>query len=139
MQKNDNATQVINQIFKAFKTGNTSELLKTISEDSLWIYKGPEELPYTGEYKGKKGVESFITGISAYVEVLDFQIFKIVSDGETVFVSGLEKQRIKSNDKILEQKWVQIYTVKDGLITSMEEFADTAYALELFQSKAQHS
>ncbi|MCI9843233.1 hypothetical protein FLV_00380 [Flavobacterium pectinovorum] len=33
----------------------------------------------------------------------------------------------------MEQKWVQVYTVEEGLITRMEEYANTAYAEKLFK------
>jgi ketosteroid isomerase-like protein len=58
---------------------------------------------------------------------------QIIANGKTVVVLGSEKQKIKNNGKILEQKWVQVYTVEDGLISKMEEFANTAYSEKLFK------
>ena len=40
-----------------------------------------------------------------------------------VLVIGQEHQRIKATGKELKQKWVQVYTVENNLITRMEEFA----------------
>ncbi len=57
----------------------------------------------------------------------------MVADQNTVIVLGSEKQKIKSNSEVLEQKWVQVYTVENNLITRLDEFANTAFALELFQ------
>jgi ketosteroid isomerase-like protein len=45
-----------------------------------------------------------------------------------VVVLGQEHQRVKRSGKELKQKWVQIYTVENDLISRMEEFATTEVA-----------
>jgi ketosteroid isomerase-like protein len=40
-----------------------------------------------------------------------------------VVVLGQEHQKVKATGKELKQKWVQVYTVENSLITKMEEFA----------------
>jgi len=40
-----------------------------------------------------------------------------------VVVLGKEHQRVKRSGRELKQKWVQIYTIENNLITKMEEFA----------------
>lgn len=71
--------------------------------------------------------------IMANVDVLDFQVTKIVAEQNTVIVLGSEKQKIKRNSEVLEQKWVQVYTVENDLITRLDEYANTAFSLQLFQ------
>ncbi|MDD3722919.1 MAG: hypothetical protein PHW92_10625 [Lutibacter sp.] len=36
---------------------------------------------------------------------------------------GKEHQKVKRYGRELEQKWVQVYTVENDLITKMKEFA----------------
>lgn len=119
-------------MFEAFGKGDMETLKTTVSEDSVWNYEGPKEIPYTGSYQGKEGAVQFIQNIFGNVEVLDFGVDKMVAEDDTVVVLGHEKQKIKSNNEVLEQKWVQVYTVKDDLITQMEEYANTAHAQKLF-------
>jgi ketosteroid isomerase-like protein len=40
-----------------------------------------------------------------------------------VVVLGNEHQKVKRSGTELKQKWVQVYTVENDLITRMEEFA----------------
>ncbi len=40
-----------------------------------------------------------------------------------VVILGKEHQKVKQSGRELKQKWVQIYTVKNDLISKMEEFA----------------
>lgn len=55
--------------------------------------------------------------------------------GETCFVTisyntvgrKLVLERTKRSGRELKQEWVQVYTVENGLIVGMEEFAATVY------------
>jgi uncharacterized protein len=131
--KNSQEVEVVNKMFKAFGTGNMEDLKLTLSESTVWNYNGSALIPYSGTYKGKDGVVKFIGNAVSNVDILDFKIEQIIANGKTVVVLGSEKQIVKKNRKILEQKWVQVYTVENSLITKMEEFANTAYSEKLFK------
>ncbi|HCZ35601.1 MAG TPA: hypothetical protein DHV26_06690 [Cytophagales bacterium] len=132
-QETTKALTVVQEMLAAFGKGDFEALKKTLSEDTVWVYHGVDGIPYNGTYNGRDGAVRFITNIVSYVDVLDFQVSKMVADQNTVIVLGSEKQKIKSNSEVLEQKWVQVYTVENNLITRLDEFANTAFALELFQ------
>lgn len=132
-QETKQALNVVQEMLAAFGKGDLETLKQTLSEDTVWVYYGVDGIPYNGTYEGKDGVIRFITNIISNVDILDFQVSKIVADQNTVIVLGSEKQRIKSNNEVLEQKWVQVYTVENNLITRLDEFANTAFALQLFQ------
>lgn len=132
-QKTKQALNVVQEMLTAFGKGDLETLKRTLSEDTVWVYYGVEGIPYNGIYEGKDGVIRFITNIVSNVDILGFQVSKIVADQNTVIVLGSEKQKIKSNNEVLEQNWVQVYTVENNLITRLDEFANTAFALKLFQ------
>ena len=132
-QETTKALTVVQEMLAAFGKGDFEALKKTLSEDTVWVYHGVDGIPYNGTYNGKDGAVRFITNIVSHVDVLDFQVFKMIADQNTVIVLGSEKQKIKSNSEVLEQKWVQVYTVENNLITRLDEFANTAFALQLFQ------
>ncbi|MBX3238993.1 MAG: nuclear transport factor 2 family protein [Chitinophagaceae bacterium] len=132
-QETKQALNVVQEMLTAFGKGDLETLKRTLSEDTVWVYYGVEGIPYNGIYEGKDGVIRFITNIVSNVDILDFQVSKMVADQNTVIVLGSEKQKIKSNNEVLEQNWVQVYTVENNLITRLDEFANTAFALKLFQ------
>ena len=134
-QDTQQALQVVQKMLAAFGKGDLETLKQTLSEDTVWVYYGVDGIPYNGIYEGKDGVVRFITNITGNVDILDFQVSKIVADGNTVIVLGSEKQKIKSNNEVLEQKWVHVYTVENNLITRLDEFANTAFSLSLFQKR----
>ena len=129
---NSQEVKVVNKMLQAFGIGDMEALKLTLSESTIWNYNGSAAIPYAGTYKGKDEVMKFIGNIISNVEILDFKVSQIIATDSTVVVLGSEKQKIKKNKQILEQNWVQIYTVKNGLITNMEEFANTAYSEKLF-------
>lgn len=127
------AITVVQEMLTAFGKGDMEALKQTLSDHTIWVYHGTEGIPYHGTYQGKEGVVKFITNIMSNVDILDFQITKILADQDTVVVLGSEKQKIKRNGEVLEQKWVQVYTLENDLITRLDEFANTAISLQLFQ------
>ena len=113
---------VVDKMFEAFASGNVDEILKTVSDDTVWIYHGTQVIP-KGEYKGKDGARQFFAGILNGTEIIKFQPEQYIVEGNMVVVLGNEHQKVKKSGKELKQKWVQVYTIENDLITRMEEFA----------------
>ncbi|CAH0194020.1 nuclear transport factor 2 family protein [Chryseobacterium sp. Bi04] len=127
--------EVVKKNYAAFGAGDIPGVQAVVSENTVWIYHGAPPIPYTGTYNGKEGVKTFINNIINNVKVLNFKVDKMVAgENNTVIVTGEETQEINSNKKILTQKWIHVYTVENGLITKLEEFANTAAAVEAFQN-----
>lgn len=64
-----------------------------------------------------------MSNILDLTEIISFEPQQFITEGNMVVVLGQEHQRVKRSGRELKQKWVQIYTVENGLITRMEEFA----------------
>ena len=124
--------EIVKAMFAAFGAGNMEELKKTLSDNTVWVYHGTDEIPYNGTYTGKDEVVKFIGNIITHVDIEGFQANHFFENGNRVVVLGNEKQRIKKNRQLLEQDWVQSFVVEDGLITRLDEFANTAHAAKLF-------
>lgn len=124
--------EIVKAMFAAFGAGNMEELKKTLSDNTVWVYHGTDEIPYNGTYTGKDEVVKFIGNIITHVDIEGFQANHFFENGNRVVVLGNEKQRIKKNRELLEQDWVQSFVVEDGLITRLDEFANTAHAAKLF-------
>ena len=117
-----NARATVDAMFAAFGSGDLEKFRETVSEDTLWIYHGTQEIPKT-IYKGKDNATSFLRNILTKTDVLYFEPQQFICEDNRVVVIGQEHQRIKATGKELRQQWVQVYTVENNLITRMEEFA----------------
>ncbi len=124
-------TEIVQTMYGAYGDGNMEALKATLSNDIVWIYHGTSEIKHAKTYQGKAGVMQFFADVSEHIEYLDFQPRQFIAQENIVVVLGSEKQKILRNDEVLEQGWVQIYTVENGLIQKMEEFSNTAYAVQV--------
>ena len=116
------AKTVVDKMFSAFSDGNIEKFVATVSEDTVWIYHGTQIIP-AGTFEKKEGVRTFFTNILERTEILNFEPQQYIVEGNMVVVLGREHQKVKRSGRELKQKWVQIYTVENDLITRMEEFA----------------
>ncbi|MBB6609729.1 nuclear transport factor 2 family protein [Pontibacter sp. Tf4] len=118
----NSARSVVEKMFAAFSEGDVDKFVATVSEDTVWIYHGTQVIP-KGIYEGKEGARAFISGILNNTDIISFEPQQFIVEDNKVVVLGQEHQRVKSSGKELKQKWVQVYTVENDLITRMEEFA----------------
>ena len=114
--------KVVENLFSAFGSGDIEKLVETVSDDTVWIYHGTQIIP-KGSFEKKEGVRAFFSSILEKTEIINFEPEHYIVEGNKVVVLGQEHQRVKRSGRELKQKWVQIYTVENELITRMEEFA----------------
>lgn len=116
---------VVEKMFAAFDAKDVAAAVSTVSDDTLWIHHGTQKLP-SMRFVGKNGVKQFFETNFNSMKVEYFRVKQIVQDGKTVIAMGEEKFFMAGRDGELAQKWVQVYTVENGLITRMDEFATSA-------------
>lgn len=119
---NSSSKNVVETMFAAFAEGSVDKILDTVSEDSIWIYHGTQVIPKS-QVEGKEGARKFFSNILNNTEVLHFEPRQFIVQDNMVVVLGNEHQRVKRSGKELKQKWMQVYTVENNLISRMEEFA----------------
>lgn len=116
------ARVIVDQMFAAFNAQDLAAALATVSEDTLWIHHGSQKLP-SMRFEGKSGAEKFFQTSFTAMKVDYFRPLSFIEAGDKVVVLGEESFTMAGIEGQLSQKWVQIYTVANGLITQMEEFA----------------
>lgn len=116
------AKKVVENMFAAFRSGDADKFVATVSDDTVWVYHGTQIIP-KGRFEKKEGVKGFYNNIMERTEIINFEPLQYIVEGNMVVVLGREHQKVKRSGRELKQKWVQIYTVENDLITRMEEFA----------------
>ncbi|MBP3944090.1 nuclear transport factor 2 family protein [Sphingobacteriaceae bacterium WQ 2009] len=119
------ARQIVDKMFQAFGAQDVDAVVDTFTEDAVLIYHGTQVMP-AAKFKGKDGAKMFFEFNINALEVVFFNANQFVEEGNTVIVLGNEHFISKENGNHLKNSWVQIYTVRDGLIARMEEFATSA-------------
>ena len=118
---------VIDRMFAAFNAKDLAGALSTVSDDTLWIHHGSQRMPSV-RFEGKSGAEKFFGTSFTAMKIDYFRPLTFIEQGDKVVVLGEESYEMAGIDGKLSNKWVQIYTVTNGLISKMEEFATSADA-----------
>lgn len=119
------ARQIVDKMFAAFGTQNVDAVVATFTDDAELIYHGTQIMP-AAKFKGKEGAKMFFEFNINALDVVFFNANQFVEEGNTVIVLGNEHFISKQDGTHLKNSWVQVYTIKDGLIAKMEEFATSA-------------
>ncbi|MBJ7579503.1 nuclear transport factor 2 family protein [Devosia sp. MC532] len=121
------ARNAVDRMFQAFNAKDLTGALATVSEDTLWIHHGSQKMPSV-RFEGKSGAEKFFATSFTAMTIDYFRPLSFIEQGDIVVVLGEESYVMEGIDGKLTNKWVQIYTVADGLIAKMEEFATSSEA-----------
>ncbi|WP_293914719.1 MULTISPECIES: nuclear transport factor 2 family protein [unclassified Sphingobacterium] len=117
--------KIVDKMLEAFRKKNIPEVVDAFSEDAVLIYHGTKTMP-AARFKGKDGAQMFFEFNINALEVVFFNANKFIEQDNNVVIIGNEHFITKENGQHLKNSWVQIYTVTNGLISKMEEFATSA-------------
>lgn len=121
-----NARAVVENMFAVFAQQNIDALVATFSEDAILIHHGTQIMP-AAKFTGRAGARMFFEYNINALEVVHFTPNIFMEAGEYQFVvMGSEHFIAKADGVEMKNRWIQIYTVRDELITRMEEFASSA-------------
>lgn len=116
---------VVDRMFDAFNAKDLAAAIATVSDDTLWIHHGTQKMPSV-RFDGKSGAEKFFATSFNAMKIDYFRPLTFIEQGDKVVVLGEESYEMDGIEGKLSNKWVQVYTVSNGLITKMEEFATSA-------------
>lgn len=116
---------IVDKMLAAFDTKNVDAVVATFSDDAELIYHGTQIMP-AAKFKGKEGAKMFFEFNINALDVVFFEPRQFVEEGNTLMILGHEHFITKEDGTHLKNQWVQIYTVTNGLISKMEEFATSA-------------
>lgn len=117
--------KIINEMFAAFDTKDLDRVVNTFSKDAVCIYHGTQLMP-AAKFIGIEGVKMFFEFNFLNFNSEKFEKVRFIEENNIIVVLGNERFISKVDSKEYHQNWVQVYTVRDGLISRMEEFATSA-------------
>ncbi|MBQ0151333.1 MAG: nuclear transport factor 2 family protein [Chryseobacterium sp.] len=119
------ARQVVDKMFEVFAQQNIDAIVDSFSDDVVLIHHGTQIMP-SAKFQGKEGARMFFEYNINALEVVYFNVNEYIEADDKVIVLGNEHFISKEDRTEMKNRWVQIYTVTDGLISKMEEFASSA-------------
>jgi hypothetical protein len=127
------AAETVQSLFEHFGSGKIQDAARDLlAEDFVLLNPLPAVIPFGGRYAGSAGFLEYMGLISESIEMLEFVVDEIMSEGERVVVVGREKSRVRATSRIYEMDWVHVFRASEGRIHSMREYNDTAAMLVAF-------
>jgi uncharacterized protein len=131
-----NNTEIVKEGYAKFGGGDIDGLLSLFSDDIEWTTPTVNGASFTGKRNGREAVAEFFSQLNENEEFTNFEPREFIAQGDRVVVLGTSAATVKSTGRTAETEWVHIFTVRDGKVTSFQEFFDSA-AIERAYQKAE--
>ena len=116
-------------LYAALEAEDVPRILGLCADDVSVRYPADGRLPYGGSWEGRRGVEQFLDAHDAAEEILEFEVRRMVADGDTVIAIGHFAGRAKPDGREWSTEFVHELTITDGRLRRWEAFFDTAAAV----------
>ena len=83
-------------------------------------------VPFAGTWRGRQQIGEFFRKVAESQEQVEYTPEHFIAQDDTVVVLGRFVMHVKATSKESRSEWAQVWTVKDGVITHMQEYVDTA-------------
>lgn len=120
------ARAIVDKMFSAFLAKDLATAQSTVTDDTLWVHNGSQKMPAL-RFVGKAGTEQFFSTAFNTIVFDYFRPLSFIEQGDTIAVLGEESFTPEGQPKVTN-RWVQVYTIRDGLIAGMDEYATSASA-----------
>ena len=117
--------KIVDEMYEAFAAKDLERVVKTFTDDAVCIYHGTQIMP-SARFKGSEGTRMFFEFNFNALQVVYFNKTQFIEEGNTIVVLGNEHFISNQDQSEIKNTWVQVYTIQDGLISRMEEFATSA-------------
>ncbi len=116
---------VVVRYVEAVRDGDTATIRATLAWDATWDYPG--HLPISRVWHGRDAiVDEFLGGMGpAFVpSTLRIELLGTIAEGDRVVAEWTAKARTRHGGTY-DNRCLGIFTVRDGVITAVTEYADT--------------
>ena len=131
---------LVQEFYAALKRGDVTGLLNTLAGDVHWFVPGPKDIiPLAGQCDGARQVAQILTKLSEMQDAVQFDVWEFVVQGDKLIALGHYRFRIKSTGQFYESDWAHAFGIRNGKISSFQEYVDTyawAAAYHRFQAHA---
>ena len=126
--------QVVQQLYRLFSEGRLGETLAIMAPEVVLLEPGdPDVLPWAGRFEGHDGVHRFYEALAAGLSEIaidpDSLSIRSLGDGD-VLATGTERAVSRTTSKRYETQSAWVWTVRDGRVTHLRAFHDTAAMIE---------
>lgn len=117
--------EAVRRIYQLTNDGDLPSVLNLVSDDVELFPFGSSKVPWAGHWRGRQGAEQFLMTMGKAAEVEDIPDV-LVGAGDLVIAIHRPRVRIRATGRDGAFNCVHVWTLRDGLVVRMREYADTA-------------
>jgi len=131
--------EVVRGLYAAFGRGDLEAMLAPLDPDVSWRTPGVPDLPTAGFRRGVSAVREFFGLLFDTFDFADFQAQDFLAGGDKVVVLGTSREGPKGSGRLVDFRWVHVFTFKNGKIVAFEEPADVSALVAEFRRSRAHA
>lgn len=117
---------VVVRYVEAVRDGDAQTITDSFAEDATWLYPG--SLRISRLWEGREAIiNDFLGGMGVYLDTTAPVVIELVNafaDGDQVLAEWTSKATA-ANGTAYDNRCAAVFTVRDGKIASVREYADT--------------
>ena len=132
MNKSDANIALIDEIYAAYNSGDTTLLMNALADDFKMHEHSPEAIPWGGIFEGRAGMEKFIKAVTDNMTHEEYVCDGKIGHDDIVTSWGRFRSRGNKSGNIVEGHWMHRIVFRNGQIVEIHEFLDSLSGAEAF-------
>jgi len=129
---------VVRRMYAAFGRGDLESIVASLDPQVSWRTPGTPDLPTGGLRHGVPAVREFFGLLLNTLDIADFQPQDFLAAGDKVVVLGTSREGPKGTGRLVDFRWVHVFTFRNGRIAAFEEPADVSELVAEFRRSRTH-
>jgi uncharacterized protein len=119
--------KVVQEAYAAFGRGDVQAILDRLDDSVAWtaVYGAGSNVPMAGERRGRAAVAEFFKLVATHVNFARFEPKEFVATGDKVVALGHYTAKTSAN-KEFDSDFAMVFTMRNGKVTTFQEFLNTA-------------
>ena len=120
----------VEQLYAALKTGNRDGVAALLTDDCTWVPPSSAPIPVLtgGAEIAAQLAGKIVRTMFDLSQPFALEVRRIIADGDFAVVQQRLTATAKATGRAYDNQYCWVYTVRDGKISHMEEYADTVVA-----------
>jgi uncharacterized protein len=130
---------VVRNLYAAFGRGDLEAILAPLDPQVSWRTPGVPDLPTAGLRQGIPAVREFFGLLLNTFDIADFHPRDFLAAGDKVVVLGTSREGPKGSGRLVDFRWVHVFTFRNGKVVAFEEPADVSQLVAEFRRSQAHA
>lgn len=119
-------TRTVRDIYAALKRGDIPVVLANLAGDVTWEMPAPPHVPWAGRHFGPDEIARHLELLNQAAELRTIEAREFIAEGDHVVAVGHYSGRSRATGREFVNDFVTVFTFRDGRITTVREYTDTA-------------